>query len=83
MVKLMAGMAQLHMIIHGRGSDVQLEFVMLDPYVRTTLKHNGKVCSRKQPYFGLGHKCCACIVRDFQYSAWCRFMLSDMCDRDL
>ena len=26
-----------------RATDVQLEFVMLDPYVRTTLKHNGKV----------------------------------------
>lgn len=30
-----------------RATDVQLEFVMLDPYVRTTLKHNGKVFNSK------------------------------------
>ncbi|KAK9822633.1 hypothetical protein WJX81_001489 [Elliptochloris bilobata] len=37
----------IHELVNGAwepytGSDVQLEFVMLDPYVRTTLKHNGK-----------------------------------------
>ena len=28
---------------HGRATDVQVEFVMLDPYVRRTLHHHNKV----------------------------------------
>ena len=47
-------MSRLRTHVRGRGSDVQLEFVMLDPYVRTTLKHNGKVSSRREPRPCLG-----------------------------
>ena len=28
-----------------RADDVQVEFIMLDPYQRITLKHNNEVCS--------------------------------------
>lgn len=63
---------------------MQLEFVMLDPYVRTTLKHNGKVSGRKQPY-------CSVMVRNavpamcvtVSSSASCRLTHEDVHDRDL
>ena len=32
-----------------RGDDVQVEMVMLDPYVRRTLQHNGQACSSRLP----------------------------------
>ena len=36
-----------------RADDVQVEFIMLDPYQRITLKHNNEVCSSPGSVFRL------------------------------
>lgn len=38
-----------------RADDVQVEFIMLDPYQRITLKHNNEVCSSPGSVFGSAH----------------------------